>query len=212
MMVDYDEVGKRPVLLVPGGKIDLEGEICISSSDLVGVGQALAHIYRFTGRSYYTVAQHCCQVAQALWLESGGDKKLALAGLLHDAAEAYVGDILRPIKAVLGSEACRRLADLERRIGIQILKACEVPEHLLVHPKLKEADLRAAIFEVEACRLGDEEVREEFRSMGLPELPAVLREHDYPWEPAEAAAKWTAARYNLMDAELRSTALLWESS
>lgn len=58
------------------------------------ISHSLAHLCRFNGhtREFYSVAQHCCMVADLVPEE---DK---LAALLHDATEAYVGDMVRPLK------------------------------------------------------------------------------------------------------------------
>lgn len=58
------------------------------------ISHSLAHLCRFNGhtREYYSVAQHCCMVAD---LVPDEDK---LAALLHDATEAYIGDMVRPLK------------------------------------------------------------------------------------------------------------------
>lgn len=64
---------------------------------LADIGAALARICRFGGHlrpeiGTYTVAQHSVIVASLVPLE------LKAAALLHDAAEAYVGDMIRPLK------------------------------------------------------------------------------------------------------------------
>ena len=58
------------------------------------IARALSHICRYGGhvRRFYSVAEHCVHVA------SVAPEPLKLDALLHDGAEAYLGDIPRPIK------------------------------------------------------------------------------------------------------------------
>lgn len=58
------------------------------------IAHALAMICRYGGhtRSYYSVAEHCVLMSHAV---APGN---ALWALLHDATEAYVGDMIRPLK------------------------------------------------------------------------------------------------------------------
>lgn len=58
------------------------------------IAHSLANQCRYTGHTsrYYSVAEHSVRVALLL------PRELRLAGLLHDAAEAYLGDVARPLK------------------------------------------------------------------------------------------------------------------
>ena len=65
--------------------------------DIVDIAHSLAHQCRFAGhtRKHYSVAEHSILVAQIT------PAPYKLHGLLHDAAEAYLQGITRPLKALL---------------------------------------------------------------------------------------------------------------
>ncbi|HEY0983534.1 hypothetical protein [Schlesneria sp.] len=71
--------------------------------DIKDIAGALSKICRFGGQieRFYSVAQHslhCAQVAE-LWYPGRLDVRRAV--LMHDAAEAYIGDIVKPLKCLL---------------------------------------------------------------------------------------------------------------
>ena len=61
------------------------------------IAAALSKVCRFGGHclQFYSVAEHCVHVANA------APAPFALDALLHDASEAYLCDIIRPIKPYL---------------------------------------------------------------------------------------------------------------
>ncbi len=73
------------------------------------IAHALSLLCRFNGHClrFYSVAEHCVRVSRVL----DDDRDAALWGLLHDAAEAYVGDVPRPVKRLLA-----RFDEVEDRI------------------------------------------------------------------------------------------------
>jgi hypothetical protein len=77
----------------------------IEEVDIIDIAHALSNICRYNGhcRYHYSVAQHSIYIAREL-MKMGAAIETVLAGLLHDAAEAYFGDIPRPIKRSLHSE------------------------------------------------------------------------------------------------------------
>lgn len=84
---------------------------------------ALAQINRFNGHTSrpYSVAEHSVYVARLAELD-GASPSLQLAALLHDAHEAYIGDITSPVKAALGV----RFAEFEERIALTTRRALRV--------------------------------------------------------------------------------------
>src|SRR5215217_6447809 len=67
--------------------------------DAGDIARALANQCRFGGhcRAFYSVAQHSVIVSQ-LVEQRGGDAEDVFAALMHDASEAYLGDMPHPIK------------------------------------------------------------------------------------------------------------------
>lgn len=66
---------------------------------LEDIAHALSMICRFNGHAkfFYSVAQHSINVQKHLLLQGFGTK-IQLAGLFHDASEAYLEDIVKPLK------------------------------------------------------------------------------------------------------------------
>ncbi len=137
------------------------------------IAHALSLLCRFNGhcRAFYSVAEHAVRVSRAVPPEH------ALAALLHDAAEAYVSDVPRPVR--------RRVPDfdaVEARILAVILERFGLP------PRLPDA-VRAADDALLATELRD--------LMAPPPEPWALRAEPLPgriepWSPAEAERAFLA--------------------
>jgi 5'-deoxynucleotidase YfbR-like HD superfamily hydrolase len=99
---------------------------------IADIARGLAHTCRFGGQTstFYSVAQHSVLVSHLvpeIW---------ALEGLMHDAAEAYVGDIVGPLK---------QLVPDFKRIEVSVERAIEARFGLAFdecRPLIKDADLR----------------------------------------------------------------------
>ncbi len=95
------------------------------------IAHSLSLQCRFAGHiaHFYSIAQHSVLVSHNV------PPALALEGLLHDAAEAYCQDLIRPIKHAPGLEGYREIeARLERTIAIRFGLTYPWPE------AIKEAD------------------------------------------------------------------------
>lgn len=111
-----------------------------SQIDITDITRALSNLCRYGGRlrCFYSVAEHSVLVAN--WLLDRhrahlGGNLLALAGLLHDGAEAYMGDIPWPVRAAISGAS-----DLDDRLSAIVAKRFG-----LSHPwpeEVKEADYR----------------------------------------------------------------------
>lgn len=89
----------------------------VEDIDIEDIAHALSNLCRFGGHSrwFYSVAQHSLLMS---WLVP---KEFALWALLHDASEAYLVDVPRPIKGELGGyrEAEERLEHcIAERFGL----------------------------------------------------------------------------------------------
>lgn len=71
--------------------------------DIEDIAHALSQVCRFAGHTpkFYSVAQHSTGCVNAMREQFGSQGKILLTMLLHDATEAYMGDMARPIKRKL---------------------------------------------------------------------------------------------------------------
>lgn len=100
--------------------------------DIEIIAKALSHICRFGGHTkrYYCVAEHSVHVSNML------PDNLKLAGLLHDAHEAYTGygDVCNPVK----TDSIRYL---EKNIDIFVAQRFNLPLENFYDQKVKHADM-----------------------------------------------------------------------
>jgi 5'-nucleotidase len=156
--------------------------------DAGDIARALANQCRFGGHSrvFYSVAQHSVIVSE-LVLERTGDPADAFAALMHDATEAYLGDMPHPVKhrSPLGAAFRPAEGHLEQAIRNRFQIKPDVPEIKRVDRALLATERRA--FSAE--------------NWDWPELDGVepLDLELTAWSPDEAARAFTQ-RYAELDA------------
>lgn len=116
--------------------------------DIEDIAHALSMQCRYAGHTkrFYSVAEHSCLVSDWVWrnslhLDNEAHRiKTALAALLHDASEAYLVDIPKPIKPYLAN-----YRELEEQIEVVIADkyGFEYPYANMI----KEADVRILLDE-----------------------------------------------------------------
>ena len=120
---------------------------------LADIAGALSKMCRFGGQigRFYSVAEHsvlCAQQAAA----DGASIEVQAACLMHDAAEAFIGDVVKPLKVMLP-----QYHEVERRVEL-----CIVRKYRLGGtgdwPPVKEIDRAMLIAERRALFTADEVV------------------------------------------------------
>lgn len=103
--------------------------------DILDIALGLSRIPRWNGQTsrFYSVAEHSIAAAALLRQEDG--PLFALIGLLHDASEAYLGDVPKPLKRILPE-----YEEVESRLMSVVFKKYGLPASL--PPKVEEVDAR----------------------------------------------------------------------
>lgn len=101
--------------LASGAVMDLRN-FSNAKINMEDIAHSLAYQCRFNGgtKDFYSVAQHSILVHE---LAEPYGREMQLAALLHDAGEAFIGDIITPIK-----HACPFISELEDALITEIYK------------------------------------------------------------------------------------------
>lgn len=142
----------------------------------------LAGIYRYTGGSRITVAQHSVVGAFMAKRHYQDHPLLPAKMLVHDSAEAVMGDMSSPLK---------QLCPDYKRLYSQIEPLFEERFELFwsQDPLVKEVDLRMMLTEREWCFDNPDPWLDTWNAPHLKSFEASLYEMQ-PWAPDEAEALW----------------------
>lgn len=143
------------------------------------IAHALGNLCRFNGHCtrFYSVAEHCVHVSREV------PHELALMGLLHDASEAYVADVPRPLKPFL-----KEYSRIEFGVECAIYERFGIKSKDILQGRVevKRADNAMLAAEYKAA------MTDPPREWNLPE-PAAERDV-YFWKPTWAAY-WYIKRF-----------------
>lgn len=175
------------IMLVGGTLFDLA---CPEQSHLTlhDIAFGLGRVCRFAGHTsrFYSVAEHCVHVARLVPF------KLGHAALMHDGSESLIGDVSRPLKAMLPEYKAieaRIEADLARRFAFP-----GDPPLELHHRDVKAADLAMCAVEARALMPNAPGY---WAGIGAdPALVAIARRAPIDCRKPEAATAWWLLAWN----------------
>lgn len=102
-----------------------------SDVDPMDLAVHLSRINRFNGGTTrpWSVAEHSIAVADECEKRASDRDKLQarLYGLLHDAHEAYIGDLTRTLQRLLSAEANQQIEKIKANIDVAILTRFSLP-------------------------------------------------------------------------------------
>ena len=108
----------------------------VESITLSDIAEGLSKCARYAGQTpgkFYSVAEHSVLVSRLV------PRDLKRAALLHDASEAFTGDVSSPLKSLIGSV----FTNIEDQITYKVFKAFQVPvydDEDYIHPDIHKAD------------------------------------------------------------------------
>lgn len=139
--------------------------------DIGDIAWGLSNLCRFAGQctEFYSVAQHSVLVSEIV------PPDMAFDALMHDAAEAYTGDMVAPLKQLLPG-----FKEIEKRVEAVIAERFRLRD--IGAAEIKHADLRLLRTEQRDLTAGADELWE--RLEGYEPLDAIIR----PMPPEEAYA------------------------
>lgn len=156
--------------------------------EIEDIAHALSNICRYNGHCawHYSVAQHSIYVAELVYAT---DPTQALAALLHDSAEAYLGDWSSPLKqcmrriavAVLGLEHDIELV-IGERYGVDLYPTARL---------VKQADL-ILLADEKAALFGPSPRADWTAASGFAPATPSGREIEH-WHPEHAKARFLEA-------------------
>lgn len=170
---------------VTGGRFDLTSPTP-DMVDIEEIAYALSLINRYTGhtRRPLNVAEHSVLMSRVV------PKEHAFAALLHDAPEAYIGDISRPLKLEIGPI----IKVIEARVEAVVAEAFGLEAGFSQREAIKDADSRMIVTEARQLLPGGTEGW----GFGLDEMEPFDMEIEC-WTPLKARGEFITRFVELTD-------------
>ena len=154
------------------------------------IARSLSRECRYSGfcTQFYSVAQHCLLVRDILF-EDGASEEEQRAGLWHDAAEAFLGDVSAPLKRAMRTVCSVRSPYdvLEQRMQEAIRLKFRIAWNWQIASNVREADQLA--LRIERAQLMASQGRD-WNGSGVPLLDWPKLK---PLAPVDAYAAWLQA-------------------
>jgi hypothetical protein len=160
--------------------------------DPVDIAHSLAHICRYYGHvdRYFSVAEHSCLCA-GLATAQGESSEVVLACALHDGSEAYLGDVITPVKQLLANSDVA-YSDLSNAMDRTIERRFKLPELALKHERVRYYDKWALCLEIAMLRPHTASPYIE-----IPDLPHGVKVGEWGWKPLTAKLRFLSELSNL---------------
>jgi hypothetical protein len=127
---------KSPTILLHSGEYLNLLDPKSSKFSIEDIAHGLSMTCRFNGQCnyFYSVAEHCVFMSHQIQTE------YAFEALMHDASEAFLGDIVTPLKKILPA-----YQEIEKSFERQIALRYNLP--MKMSPQVKKADTRMCVTE-----------------------------------------------------------------
>jgi hypothetical protein len=169
-----------------------------SEINIEDVAHGLAMCCRYGGqcREFYSVAEHCVRVSEHV------PQQYAREGLLHDLSEAYIGDMIRPLKHTPEMAEFRKA---EAAIEVCAADAFALDTSPEAHTAVKRVDDRILLDEITQLQHTPAAYLQRMDTKDKPPLGITLK----CWPPARAKRRFMYRFTQLFNVKVPWWKRLW---
>lgn len=165
MIVDKKDSSRSWQRMLSGRRLNLLNPSPLDI-EIEDIARGISRVARWNGQTLgdhpLSVAQHSVIVADILSINKKNIlKKWLLAALLHDAAEYIIGDMITPLKTILGSKYISIEDIIQSAIHLRFRLPSEIPKS--IYKSIKICDKQTAFLEaVQIAGFSEDEARNTF--------------------------------------------------